>query len=274
MAENKGSFLLHTNIIHTVRKLSKNRQAELFMAILGYVNDENPVIEDTMVDLVFTPIKLQLKIDLKKWEEKTGKYSTSGREGGIKSGESRRKKAAEAKYIKSVENEAKRSGASNDKANEAVYDSVYDSVYDNVNVNEGEAPSQNENLETDLPTAYIMQQKFIQENPGYSSMPSRDMPAILDIGLFIYQQAGGQRKELHEIDIGERQMLLNEWEKWCKWYSLNGNDKPLDYILKFKLQEIHSKIKNGKNGQNGATKTNWKSVTAEPKTDLDYATGL
>ena len=125
MAENKKSFLLYANIIHTVKKLSKDQVAELFLTILEYVNDNNPVVNDIAVDLVFEPIKQQLKIDLKKWDEKIAKYASAGRSGGLKSGEARRSNASK--------NEAKRSDASCGEANEAVNDNVIVNVNDNVN---------------------------------------------------------------------------------------------------------------------------------------------
>ena len=125
MAENKKSFLLYANIIHTVKKLSKEQVADLFLTILEYVNDNNPVVNDIAVDLVFEPIKQQLKIDLKKWDEKIAKYSSAGRSGGLKSGEARRSNASKI--------EAKRSDASTGEANEAVIDNVIVNVNDNVN---------------------------------------------------------------------------------------------------------------------------------------------
>ena len=124
MAENKKSFVLYGNIAHTVKKLSKDQIADLFLTILDYVNDENPVITDFAVDLVFEPIKQQLKIDLKKWDEKVSKYSAAGREGGVKSGEARRKN-----------NEAKRSDASIASTTERI-EAVNDNVIVNVNVND------------------------------------------------------------------------------------------------------------------------------------------
>ncbi len=55
MAENKKSFVLYKDIIHTVKKMPKEKQADLFVTILEYVNDENPSIDDILVDLVFEP---------------------------------------------------------------------------------------------------------------------------------------------------------------------------------------------------------------------------
>lgn len=122
MAENKKSFILYADLIHTVKKMPRKKAGDLLVIILEYVNDENPKINDPVVDLVFEPIKQQLKRDLKSWEETRVERSAAGKQGGIKSGESRRNKANEANASKSKQNEA----------NEAV--SVNGTV--NVNVNE------------------------------------------------------------------------------------------------------------------------------------------
>ena len=61
MAENKKAFVLYTDIIETVKQLDDLKAGELFKHILKYVNDENPKSDDPIINLVFTPIKLQLK---------------------------------------------------------------------------------------------------------------------------------------------------------------------------------------------------------------------
>ena len=68
MATNKKAFVLYTDIIETVKQLDNEKTGELFKHILSYVNDEDPVTDDVIINLVFTPIKLQLKRDLKKYE--------------------------------------------------------------------------------------------------------------------------------------------------------------------------------------------------------------
>lgn len=79
MAENKKSFLLYCDLIHTVKKLPKDKQGELFITILEYVNDMNPEVKDLNVDLVFEPIKRQLKRDLIKYEGKKKQWSDAGK---------------------------------------------------------------------------------------------------------------------------------------------------------------------------------------------------
>ena len=114
MAENKKSFLLYCDLINIVKKLPKETQADLFMTILQYVNDENPDPTDLLLQIAFEPVKLQLKRDLKQWEENAPKRVESGRNGGIKSGETRRLKAELRK-----QNEANEANASTSKQNEA-----------------------------------------------------------------------------------------------------------------------------------------------------------
>jgi len=79
MAENKKSFLLYCDLIHTVEKLPKSKAGELFLHILNYVNDNNPTTEDLLIQVTFEPIKQQLKRDLVKWDEIRGKRSEAGK---------------------------------------------------------------------------------------------------------------------------------------------------------------------------------------------------
>jgi len=131
MAQDKKSFILYVDLIHTVDALEDVEAGRLFKHVLRYVNDLNPTTEDRITQITFEPIKQQLKRDLISWEKKRGKLSDSGREGGLKSAEARRSK--------SKQPEAKRSEASNSEpnasktqANEAVTVNV--TVNDNVNV--------------------------------------------------------------------------------------------------------------------------------------------
>lgn len=101
------------------------------MVILEYVNDQNPVPSDEIIDLVFEPIKQQLKRDLKDWERIREERSKIGRIGGIKSGETRR-----TNQTKQTLHE--RSKTKQTQANEAVNVTV--SVNDNVRENTAALP--------------------------------------------------------------------------------------------------------------------------------------
>jgi len=71
MAENKKSVLLYCDIIHTVKELSDEEAGKLFKHYLAYINDLNPTPIDKLTQIVFEPIKQNLKRDLEKWNEKS-----------------------------------------------------------------------------------------------------------------------------------------------------------------------------------------------------------
>jgi hypothetical protein len=124
MAEGKKSFIIYCDLIHVVSKLPNEKAGELFKHILEYVNDNNPETDDLLLQVLFEPIKLQLKRDLQKWENESLKRSDSGRLGGLKSGEARRKQKEA--------NEASASKSKQTQANEAVTVTVNDNVTVNV----------------------------------------------------------------------------------------------------------------------------------------------
>jgi hypothetical protein len=77
--ENKRSFVLYVDTIHVVKKLPDETAGKLLKLILSYVNDEDPIVDDLMLDIVFEPIKQQLKRDLKKWDVIREKRSSAGK---------------------------------------------------------------------------------------------------------------------------------------------------------------------------------------------------
>lgn len=82
MAENKKSFVLYADLIHTLRKIPDAEAGILFKHILSYINDENPVTDNILVEVAFEPIKQQLKRDLIKWDSFRQKQSENGKLGG------------------------------------------------------------------------------------------------------------------------------------------------------------------------------------------------
>lgn len=73
-------------MIHVVKKLVEqdrknktNHAGELFLHILEYVNDKEPVAVDFIVDMAFEPIKAQLKRDLNKYKTKQEQWSKAGK---------------------------------------------------------------------------------------------------------------------------------------------------------------------------------------------------
>jgi hypothetical protein len=84
MAENKKSFILYADQQSLFFKLPDDIAGQLIKHIFSYVNDEDPVTDNLLLDIAFEPIKLQLKRDLKVWEETKKDKSLSGRIGNLK----------------------------------------------------------------------------------------------------------------------------------------------------------------------------------------------
>jgi hypothetical protein len=82
MAENKKSFILYCDIIHTVNLLNDSDAGKLFKHILEYVNDKNPITDDMTIKIAFEPIKQQLKRDLIRYENLCERNAKNGKNGG------------------------------------------------------------------------------------------------------------------------------------------------------------------------------------------------
>jgi hypothetical protein len=81
MAADKKGFILYADQKVLFDQLSDEKAGELIKFIFAYVNDENPVTEDLILNLAFTPIKQQLKRDLKKFEQIKVARSEAGKIG-------------------------------------------------------------------------------------------------------------------------------------------------------------------------------------------------
>lgn len=126
MAENKKSFILYADLIHTVKKMKSEDAGELFLHILQYVNDENPITDNIIVDLTFEPIKQQLKRDLTKYQKIKEKRSKAGKKSA---------KLRALKKLTSVEQETTNSTSVKSAQQTSTNPTVNDNVNDNDNVN-------------------------------------------------------------------------------------------------------------------------------------------
>lgn len=77
MAKDKKSFILYTDLIHTVEKLPNDKAGLLLKHLLRYVNDLNPETDDIIVDIAFEPIKQSIEDQ---------KYNTKNRHWNWKGG--------------------------------------------------------------------------------------------------------------------------------------------------------------------------------------------
>ena len=133
MAENKKSFVLYSDSKSIIDLLTNEQAGLLLKTLFAYVNDENPKIDDSIA-LVFEMIKLQLKRDLKKWEQTKEGRSAAG------------KASAEAKRLAKLKEQNSTNSTNVDfvqqtstnstvsvSVNDSVSVSVNDSVKENIN---------------------------------------------------------------------------------------------------------------------------------------------
>ena len=119
MAKDKKSFILYTDQSGVFNQLPDEIAGKLIKHIFAYVNDENPISEDLIINIAFEPIKQSLKRDLKRYEEYVDKQSVNGAKGG------RPKKANETQITQPFFDKPKKA--------DSVSVSDSDSVNDNVN---------------------------------------------------------------------------------------------------------------------------------------------
>jgi len=117
MAKDKKSFILYTDQSGVFNQLPDEIAGKLIKHIFAYVNDENPISEDLIINIAFEPIKQSLKRDLKRYEEYVEKQSVNGAKGG------RPKKPTKTQITQAFFEKPKKADSV----------SVSDSVNDNVN---------------------------------------------------------------------------------------------------------------------------------------------
>ena len=119
MAKDKTSFVLYSDSKSIIDLMTNEQAGLLLKTLFAYVNDENPTI-DNSIALVFEMIKLQLKRDLKKWEQTKEGRSIAG------------KASAEAKKLLKENQQTLTNSTNVDLVQQT---STNSTVNDNVNVN-------------------------------------------------------------------------------------------------------------------------------------------
>lgn len=82
MAKDKKSFILYCDQQGLFNQLPDDIAGKLIKHIFAYVNDENPVSTELLINIAFEPIKLQLKRDLRRYEDYIDKQRVNGAKGG------------------------------------------------------------------------------------------------------------------------------------------------------------------------------------------------
>ena len=115
MAEGKKTFIFYSDWINMVREMPDADAGALLKHVLGYVNDENPITDNTLVKMAFGHMKPLIKTDLKKWDVIREKRKEAGAKGGKRTQANAKQIQANAKQVQPV----------NDNVNVDTINSIY-----------------------------------------------------------------------------------------------------------------------------------------------------
>lgn len=79
MAKDKKSFIAYADWKDTFDKLPDDIAGKLIKHVFAYVNDENPLSDDYVIEAIFSNIKHTLKRDLDKWEKQLEQRRDAGK---------------------------------------------------------------------------------------------------------------------------------------------------------------------------------------------------
>jgi len=164
MADGKKSFVAYADWKDTFDNLPDEIAGKLIKHIFAYVNDENPISNDFIIDAVFSNIKNTLKRDLKKWESQLEQRRNAG------------KKSAEMRALTKIND---RSISLNEKTrNSTVSDSV------NVSVNEIKEKTIPLSLESDFSKFWSLYNKKVDSKKckdKFIKLSKSDIEKIIEV---------------------------------------------------------------------------------------------
>lgn len=125
------------------------------------------------------------------------------------------------------------------------------------------------------PFGLQMQEVFTEKNKSYPQRPGQDIPAIIEFANFISSQKNFKSR-FPAFSSDEKNIILHEWGRVSDWYYERGNNKSLEFLSRFKMQEILLEINNNQKLKNdtGNTKTAQRPFAGGKKEDSAYAGGL
>jgi hypothetical protein len=214
MAKDKTSFVLYSDSKSIIDLLTNEQAGLLLKTLFAYVNDENPII-DKSIALVFEMIKLQLKRDLKKWEQTKEGRSIAG------------KASAEAKRLAKLNQQTLTNSTNVDFVEQTSTNST-DSVNVSVSVND----SVNDNNNKALPFSFynsMIEYGFKKELVSEWLKVRKNKNSTNSKTAFKYFINEVEKTNV-DINVVLTECIVKSWSGFkAKWYnkdlSINNTDK-------------------------------------------------
>jgi len=212
MAQDKKGFILYADQKELFEQLPDAKAGELIKHIFQYVNDDNPISEDLIINLAFTPIKQQLKRDLQKFEEAKKQRSEAG------------KRSAEIRKEQRTSTNPTSVKSRSTKSTVTVNDTVTDIVKDKVKVKEKEEEDNRHRQIIDLANDYKKNERVINavlKNGQQLAFSKEDLLLKLDDFILHLESTGETIKTKKDFNTH----FLN-WLRIKKKKASEKNTKP------------------------------------------------
>ena len=237
MAEDKKSFLLYCDLIHTIEKLPNDKAGELFKHILAYVNDKNPQTDDLIINITFEPIKQQLKRDLIKYMNIRDKRQQAG----LASAEKR-------KHMSTHVEQNEHMSTVNDTVNVNV--NVNDNVNDNVNVNVSSVANATAQPTKKTVAIEARREQLLTDMRKYANIYSSEMLNA----FYQYWSEPNQKNTKMRFELEKTWLLssrLATWEKRENNYKKNSYGKNFTNTAKLSNETIRNIVESNDAGSFG-----------------------
>jgi len=210
---NKKSFILYSDVKDTFFALTDDEAGKLIKHILMYVNDENPVTDNRIIQIAFEPIKAQLKRDLKSWETTIEKRKESGKLGGL------------AKASKTKQNIANVANAKNAKQELA-------NLADNVNVND------NDNVNVTVNDNVINKNVPTLKNKYLDSITLSDIEYNKLLSEYAKHEVDWMIDCLNNYKMSTGVKYKSDYHAICKWVKDAFRKAKVDFIKDNNTSEV------------------------------------
>lgn len=245
----KDTFIVHTSLKERFKSFSTEQFGELFICMLDYqATGQIPKIEDSLVELAFNFVRVDMDSNNQKYEAKCEKMRELGRRGGLAKASKSNQELANAS--ESQQKVAIASESYQELANASNGYQRLANVADNDNDNDNENDNDND----------LNNISSISSDIDSSDLGQSDIPASEDKGLI--EELKAEVEEIHVKQVvAEFNRVCSEMPKVSK-ISVQRNRKVKSRLKTFNVDDIFKAFDIASKSKflNGHNDTGWKAT--------------